>query len=330
MPERVPGFEALPWPRRLRARGLAWLQQRLGAAPGVADARAAIPPAWLGRARRLTAPLRLGPSAGAELPLDSIFTEPNSLARPLPCAVSILLPVYGSIELVRRCARSIVAYTPPCVELVIVDDASPADGAAELAQLAASLPNARLYRNPRNLGFPATINRAFGLSKGELVVLLNSDAVVTPGWLTRLCAVHDRSSVGLVGPVSNDTGDVATIEASYHSVSELLELCARIEDQPERDVEKLSLFCALVSRAAFESVGGLDLGYGRGFFDDDDLCRALKARGLRVVLARSAFVHHSAGGSFRRLDPELYFAQFEVSRARFERKWRAPWRPALP
>jgi GT2 family glycosyltransferase len=88
-------------------------------------------------------------------------------------------------------------------------------------------------------------------------------------------------------------------------------------------VSKLSLFCAMLRREAFDAAGGLDEGYGSGMFEDDDLCMALRTRDLDVVLVPSVFVHHAAGTTLRRLDPFEYHARFEVNRARFERRWRA-------
>jgi GT2 family glycosyltransferase len=157
-------------------------------------------------------------------------------------------------------------------------------------------------------------------------MILNSDVVVTPGWLTTLCAVLEREPhVGLVGPLGSDTGDAATFPATYRSALELDHVARTLQSRGARPVDKLSLFCALVERRVFEQVGGIDEGYDRGLFDDDDLCMALRARGRAILLCESAFVHHSAGSSFRRLSALEYLARFEVNRRRFETKWNVRW-----
>jgi O-antigen biosynthesis protein len=40
--------------------------------------------------------------------------------------------------------------------------------------------------NSTNLGFPVAINQGLQLARGEYLVLLNNDVVVTDGWLDQL------------------------------------------------------------------------------------------------------------------------------------------------
>jgi GT2 family glycosyltransferase len=235
------------------------------------------------------------------------------------------MPVHGAEAETMRCLRSLVAFTEPPFELVVVDDASPGGAAAAVREMLAELPASRLLENDENLGFPRSVNRGLAHSKGEVVVVLNSDVVLTPGWLTGLLAALAPDGVGMAGPITNDSGDIATVVASYSSVEELMSFARARRGSPTHRVKKLSLLCAALSRTALDAVGGLDEGFGRGMFEDDDLCMALSRLGLATVLVESVYVHHSAGSSFRKLHPREYFAQYEVNRFRFENKWRARW-----
>ena len=114
----------------------------------------------------------------------------------------------------------------------------------------------------------------------------------------------------------------AVLVAQVHSQ---LASAAHAAGAPQ-DVDKLALFCAAIRRSHFEAVGGVDEGYGRGLFEDDDLCMKLSRAGHRIVLVPEVFVHHAAGATFRQLDPLEYLARFEVNRRRFERRWRRRWR----
>ena len=51
--------------------------------------------------------------------------------------------------------------------------------------------------NATNVGFPAAINQGLRLARGEYLVMLNNDVVVTDGWLDQLIALVNakRSSV---------------------------------------------------------------------------------------------------------------------------------------
>ncbi len=81
-------------------------------------------------------------------------------------------------------------------EVVVVDNAS-SDGSAELVQV--RWPGVKLICNTSNLGFAAACNQGAGLARGEVLVFLNQDTCVQPGWLNGLLKPLEADpSVGLV------------------------------------------------------------------------------------------------------------------------------------
>jgi len=105
-----------------------------------------------------------------------------------------VVPVYNAPRDLVACVESVLAHTAGDYALVLIDDASPDPAiAAYFAELAGRrLPQLVLLRNDRNLGFTGTANRGMSRSRAD-VVLLNSDTVVTSGWLDALrrCAASD-------------------------------------------------------------------------------------------------------------------------------------------
>ena len=87
----------------------------------------------------------------------------------------------------------------------------------------------------------------------------------------------------------------------------------------------LALFCVAIRRPFLETVGMLDERSEIGMFEDHDLSRSLKALGKRVVCAEDVFIHHVGGGSFGKLEPEVYQEIFEANRKRYEAKWGEGW-----
>ncbi len=324
------GFRQLSAARRLRIVTLAALQRRLRpSSNALSGVKRALPRALVRPLRRALSPLRLSPfSFDADIPVESEF--PHTACEALPRSLSVLVPAFGNADLTLRCLRSVLAHTPAGTEVLVIDDASPDDTFERLSLFAQNHPIS-LHRNNNNLGFPRTVNRAAALSKGELLLVLNSDVVVTRGWVHGMfAALEAEADAGLVGPLGSDTGDVASFAANYQSVGELELVVASLAGRGVRRVKKLSLFCALLDRKVFESVGGLDERYDRGLFDDDDLCMALRKRGYSILLCENTFVHHNAGSSFRKLSALEYVARFEVNRFRFERKWQVRWRAHVP
>jgi hypothetical protein len=152
-----------------------------------------------GRGRAVAALRRLSATAPALFPAEPWFAAPD----PPPLA-SLVVLCCNEADVTRLCLESVLAHTRAPYELVVVDNGSDDDTPAVLAAAArrAGPDRVTVVRNARNLGYPAGVNQGLALARGESVVLLNNDVVVTPGWLDRLerCAAN---GVGLAGPVTN-------------------------------------------------------------------------------------------------------------------------------
>lgn len=245
---------------------------------------------------------------------------------------SLLMVTYNNLSLTRLCLASVqrAAGALP-FEVVVVDNGS-VDGTREhlRAEVERGLLPLRVRENEENVGFAAANNQAAGMARGDVLVFLNNDTVVVPGWLERLVGHLDIDpSVGLVGPVSNSSGGSAgQVEVDYGDLEGMERFAEGYtggrRGQLERQ-EMATLFCAAMPAALYRRVGGLDEGYGRGLFEDDDLCEAVKQQGYTVGLARDVFVHHYGGASFGQLPGAEYLRLWWGNRRRFERKWGKRW-----
>ena len=122
----------------------------------------------------------------------------NDIAREL---TSIIIPVWGQLEFTQQCLASLKEHTRPAWELIVIDNGSNDGTAAYLAGVRdmASVP-VTVVTNLTNLGFPAAINQGLRLARGEYLVLLNNDVVVTDGWLDQLIALVNAKRGPEVGP----------------------------------------------------------------------------------------------------------------------------------
>jgi GT2 family glycosyltransferase/glycosyltransferase involved in cell wall biosynthesis len=221
--------------------------------------------------------------------------------------VDIVIPVYNAPDDLAACVASVLAHTQGEYQLVLIDDASPDARIAELfAQYTTrGLPQLKLLRNAMNVGFTGTANRGMTLSRND-VVLLNSDTLVTPGWLEALrrCAASDPR-IGTVTPFSNnaeicsfprfcannawDAGrDPAPVAAALAA--------AAVPTYP--DLPTGVGFCFYVRRALIEDIGGFDAAFGAGYGEENDFCLRAAAHEWRNVLCDDAFVVHTGGRSF--------------------------------
>jgi GT2 family glycosyltransferase/tetratricopeptide (TPR) repeat protein len=231
-----------------------------------------------------------------------------------PC--DIVIPAYGQQELLNECLKSLEACSSLFREIIVVDDAS---------EQPLTVPDGvRLIRNQQNLGFAGACNVGMDVTKSETIVFLNSDTRVPYVGLGRLLESLSKSgSIAATGPLSNNVGHFQRIESTYTSPDNL-ELFAdefSRNDGEDRDVDMLVGFCMAVKRAVLEEVGGFDTRFGRGLFEDNDLCYRMRRAGYRLVISARAFVHHEGSKSIQSLGSEVNHLLSQNQRL-FVEKWK--------
>jgi GT2 family glycosyltransferase len=241
-------------------------------------------------------------------------------------AISILLVTHNSRDFIGPCLDSIARNTSyPNYEVLIADNAS-ADGTAGILQSRVQAdPRLRVTLHAKNLGFSPANNLLARQSAGPLLVFLNTDTIVSPGWLGRLRRpLLCDPRVGAVVAVTNWAGNEARINTYYSNLSEMEEFALRVAEHNlglSLELASAPLFCALVPRAVWDEVGELDERFEIGLFEDDDFSLRLTGAGYRIVTAEDCFVHHFGGGSFSQLEPARYREIYERNQRRFESKW---------
>jgi hypothetical protein len=193
-----------------------------------------------------------------------------------------------------------------------------------------------VVRSETNAGFAAAANLGLAASKRPLLVLLNNDTVVAPGWLAALGRHLADPGVGAVGPVTNRIGNEAELpaaEAAYTTYSEFLDVAGkRLVSQAAKrfSIPMLALFCTAFRRDVVDRIGPLDESFGLGTFEDDDYAMRLRRAGFRLVCADDVLVHHFGEGTIGELAPDgTYGELFETNRRIFEKKWNVEWKPHL-
>ncbi len=244
--------------------------------------------------------------------------------------VSVLIVTHNSLEFVQPCLESILRNTSyPSYEVVLIDNASTDGTAARIYEYASGDPRLHVEVLEGNLGFAGGNNLAARAARGQYLLFLNIDTVVTPGWIERLLRhLHRDPSIGLICPVTNFAGNEIKINVSYRNcrgMEEFAKTLANGKSGQSIDIEVAPLYCALMRRAVWEQVGEMDTRYEVGMFEDDDLSIRVRMAGYRVVVAEDCFMHHFGQGSFAKLAPEAYNRIFEANRKRFEAKWARPW-----
>jgi GT2 family glycosyltransferase len=128
------------------------------------------------------------------------FNRPQGLAsRPVRKPL-VVIPIYFSqpsdVDVLGACVTSLRRTVADTVDILVVDDGSPASGLVDSFE--ASAPDVELVRRPRNEGFARTVNVGLERARSEQreVVLVNADIVVlSDDWL-EACRAADAGIVG--------------------------------------------------------------------------------------------------------------------------------------
>lgn len=251
--------------------------------------------------------------------------------------VSIVIVNWNARDLLRGCIRSIKEQTHRTFEIIIVDNAS-ADGSAQIVE--AEFPCVTLIANETNRGFAAANNQGIRISNGRYILLLNPDTIVLDGAIDRMVAWCDQHpDVGCAGcqVMEKPTVVQQTCFADPNPMNLLLVetvLYRVLPDLPflsspeyrgwgrnsEKEVDVVSGMFMLIPRAVLDGVGVLD----EAFFvygEEADLCRRIRAAGLRCVFAPIARILHLEGGgkSTSLIKPRMY-VQLQKSMLIYNRK----------
>ncbi len=200
-----------------------------------------------------------------------------------------------------RCVQALLRQTiADQIEVVVIDNHSEDDSIGVLRNRLGIIPNVRIVEAPRNLGYGAGNNRGERLACGEFLLIVNPDNELEPWVLERMVqAMRGDSSIGILAPrlvyPDGTVRDSARAFPTFVDVfikrtalrrlfpGRLRRYLQQGEQTPAmRDTDWVAGACFLIRRSLFRELSGFDERFFL-FFEDTDLCRRCRQRGLRVV-----------------------------------------------
>jgi GT2 family glycosyltransferase len=240
------------------------------------------------------------------------FGDPHPAENP---EVSIVVPLFQRLDLMEHqlaqfaddpeVGRSDLIY--------VLDSPELASDAYRLAPHLADLYGVpfRLVVLSRNGGVAIATNRAASLARGRLLLLMDSDVIpAEPGWLGHLAAFYDATpGIGALGPkLLYEDGSLQHAGVYFQRFSPIGPWENRHyfkglhRDLPAanvtRSVPAVTGACLLLSRKAFEDVGGLRYEYVQIDYEDSDLCLRLNACGRTNWYLPTVELYHLEAQSY--------------------------------
>jgi GT2 family glycosyltransferase/glycosyltransferase involved in cell wall biosynthesis len=252
---------------------------------------------------------RLTDEASRPVVASGCRLSPAALEAPAPPPsarrTDIVIPVHTGLAMTLACIDAVRAELAESERVIVVSDASPDPELVAALHALAADGHIVLRAETVNRGFPATVNIGLRLAEGNDVVLLNSDTIVTPGWVAGLrAAAHSAADIGTATPLSND----ATI-FSYprHDIvnpypdapAELGALAAEANAGIAVEVPTGHGFCLYIRAECLQQTGLLrDDVFAQGYGEENDFCMRARHLGWRHVAAPGVFVAHVGSQSF--------------------------------
>lgn len=185
--------------------------------------------------------------------------------------------------------------------IIAIDDGSTEPAVGRLLRGFAARHRERIVhlRNEDNLGFVMTVNRGMRFSDRD-VVLLNTDAEVSEGWLRRMReAAYGDEAIATVTPLSNEASVYSVLqtpaEQEWTRLRTTDQIARLVLEASERRMPEIPTgvgFCLYIKRSAIDRIGFFDTAFGRGYGEENDWCMRAGKAGFRHVLDDRTFVFH--------------------------------------
>ncbi|WP_158259902.1 glycoside hydrolase family 99-like domain-containing protein [Phyllobacterium phragmitis] len=223
--------------------------------------------------------------------------------------LTIIIPVYNAYDQVRGCIESVLKNSDMSrVKLLVINDGSTDERIRDMVDSYNVVPNVEVMHNEINIGYTRTINRGIRWAVNDDVILLNSDAIVTPNWIAGLRAVaFQQDNIATVTAMSDNAGAF-----SFPNINEKNlvpsgitrdEFAAKIVQGASHcapvSVPTGSGFCMYIRREAITQIGFFDEeAFARGYGEENDFCMRANAMGWKNLISPWAYVYHVRTASF--------------------------------
>jgi len=219
--------------------------------------------------------------------------------------ISVIVPTYNRAKMLCDCVASVLATNYPALEIIVIDDCSPDNTKAELERRFPDEPRIKYRRNERNSFQAVSRNRGAAVASGEMLLFLDDDNIVHADIFVELLkAFVEHPKAGLVAPMA-----IHQRKGQENVIWSLGSDFSRWTSQPkdnhpnlplaEFDEEKFGSVLPttyypngfMVTRKAFDAVGGFDEKYVQ-IFEESDFGWMICEAGFEAYVATRARTDH--------------------------------------
>jgi GT2 family glycosyltransferase len=234
----------------------------------------------------------------------------------LPC--SVIIVTYNSVAAIDSCLRALASQD---CEIVVVDNASQDDTVDRVRSV--SYERLQLITISRNIGFAAGVNQGVRAASGDVLLLLNPDAVAEPHAIDALLNCFAATRASAVGGALLANNGQPDRGFAFRRLPTLVDLmfevllinqlwpgnpvnrryrCLDADYSREQEVEQSAGACLAVTREAWDLIQGMDQSFYPVWFEDVDFCARLLESGGKIFYCPDARFTHSGAHSVSQLE----------------------------
>lgn len=235
-------------------------------------------------------------------PLEAIdsrvpgISSVRTLAVNEPCKISIIIPTRDGLEVLKPCVDSLLNYSDPLMEIIIVDNGSELKETEEyFLKLSRDSFRIKVVRCDEPFNFSRLCNIGVSSASGDIVCLLNNDTeIISAGIFDRVRAWLSIDDVGVIGARLLYPDGTLQHFGVYTGVGEhkVAEHCyLGLQDSHHVNFSKSQLLqqfsavtgaCMFMRKADYIEVGGCDESLPVAY-NDIDLCIRIRQHGRKII-----------------------------------------------
>lgn len=222
--------------------------------------------------------------------------------------ISIVIPFYNRWELTHARLLELYKFAPDDIEIILVDDASTDENIQSGVawwQKTVAKHKIRYHLNPENLGFGGAMNEGAKLAKGETLILLSNDVVMSGDIITEIAMKISANPNAFLG------GEIIWFDSGWNTLT---------VDDKKVIIPYCNGWLLACTKEVWDAIGGFDLRYGKYDYEDIDISLTAQSLGYNLIALNSNLAKHIGGATIYALNPDRQTQTFK-NKELFKEKW---------
>ena len=217
--------------------------------------------------------------------------------------ISVIIANYNGKSLLEKCLESLFKVNYDNFEIILVDNNS-TDKSVDFIRK--NYPSVILIKLDSNKGFAEPNNIGAKIAKGEHLLFLNNDTIVTPNFISELVKVMENDTkiaicqsllLKLDGSIDSSGDFIDKLGVVYNSKTKINEI---------REISSARGASMIIRKKIFKELNGFDEKFFVSF-EDVDLGWRTWISGYKVVINPKSIVYHYGGKTQKTMNEKIAF-----------------------